>query len=257
MDMDKDIEALMAAGLSQNEAAVYLDLRSYGESQTGKICERTGIPSSRIYPVLGSLLAKGLVSYKVVNNIKVFRASEPEALSQLFEEREKSIREEKERLLESISKLKLIRPDERMGDFRYYKGIRGIKSLYNEVINYWKKGDEYLIASAPTESFRKLDAFFLETVHKKRVKDGVKLRMLINKSGKEWGPTREKMPLSEVRYLDMDTKTEYGVLNDYFFMVTYAEEPYGLLIRDRNFADTYRMFFDLLWNQAKADRNLV
>ena len=65
------------------------------------------------------------------------------------------------------------------------------------------------------------------------------------------GPAREKMPLTEVRYMNINTKTEYGVLNDYFFLITYGKQPYGLLIKDENFAQTYKVFFNLLWNQAK------
>jgi len=242
----------MAAGLSEKEAAVYLDLLAHGESQTGKVCERTRIPSSRIYAMLGSLLDKGLVNYKLVNNIKVFRASEPDALSQLFEEREAKIREEGGKLLESVSKLKLIRPEERMGDFKYFRGIRGIKSLYMEIINSWKKGDEYYIASAPLESFSKLEGFFMDVVHKKRIRDKVRLKILVNKAGKEWGKARERMPFTEVRYLDIDTNTEYGVQDYYFFLVSYGKEPHGLLIKDRNFADTYKKFFELMWKQAKS-----
>ncbi len=75
--------------------------------------------------------------------------------------------------------------------------------------------------------------------------------MLINKNSKKWALVRKKMPLTEIKHLEVNTKTEYGVLNDYFFLITYGKEPYGLLIKDENFAQTYRIFFDLLWSQAK------
>lgn len=245
-------EALKAAGLSQKEAATYMDLLRNGESQTGAICKRTGIPSSHIYSILESLVGKGLAGYKLVNNRKVFSASEPDALAHLFEEKERGIRQEKEELLKTIAKLKIVPPPpERMSDFRYFQGIRGIKSLYSEVINSWNEGDEYYVVAAATKAFEKLDAFFMEVVHKKRVKDKVRMKMIINKKSREWGPKRARMGYTEIKYLDMDTKTEYGVLNDYFFLVTYAEEPYGLLIKDGNFADTYRVFFELLWKAAK------
>ena len=250
--MNKNIEALESAGLSEKEAQTYLDLLMHGENQTGKICERTKIPSSYIYNILTSLLEKGLVNYKLINNIKVFRASDPDALTHLFEERENEIKQEKTNLLKFISKLKVIPPEiERFNDFKYFQSIRGIKSLYSQIMNSWKTGDEYCIASAPLESFGKLEAFFINEVHRKRVKDKVKLKILINKSGGKWGPIREKMPLTEVRYLGSDTSTEYGVLNEYFFLISYGKEPYGLLIKDRNFAQTYKTFFDLLWMQAK------
>ncbi len=250
--MNNNIEALKSTGLSEREALTYLDLQQYGESQTGKICERTKIPSSQIYTILNSLSEKGLVNFKIVNNIKVFRASEPDSLANLFEEKEKQIEEEKKHLLDFISKLK-VKPTElsRLGDFKYYSGIRGIKSLYTEIINSWKNGDEYYIVSAPLESFSKLEGFFLDVVHKKRVKDKVKLKIIINKNSKKRGPVRAKMPLTEVRYLDISTRTEYGVLNDCFFLITYGKQLYGLLIKDENFAQTYKIFFNLLWGIAK------
>jgi len=250
--MGVQLEFLESVGISRKEAMVYLDLLNYGESQTGKICERTRIPSSYIYGILNSLIEKGLATYKLINNVKLFSASNPDALTQLFEEKEKEVIKQKTELLGFITKLKAAEPrPRRPNDFKYFQGVRGIKSLYLDIITSWKKGDEYYIASAPTKSFEKLEAFFMEIVHKKRIKDGVTMKILVNRNSEKWGLKRTKLPLTEVRYLDADTKTEYGVLNDYFFLVTYGAEPYGLLIKDRNFADTYKIFFDLLWNQAK------
>lgn len=250
---EEALSALTAAGLSDKEALIYLDLQQNGESQTGKICGRTKIPSSHLYPLLNNLLEKGLVSYKLVNNIKVFHASSPDALKNLFEEKEKKIKTEKDKLFDFVSKLSKFQPSsERLNDFKYFQGVRGIKSLYTEIINSWKSGDEYYIASAPLESFRKLEGFFVEVVHKKRIKDRVKMKILMNKNSEKFASIRKKMPLTEVRYLDVNTKTEYGVLNDLFFMITYAEEPYGLLIKDKDFSGTYKIFFDLMWNNAKS-----
>ena len=82
--MINNLEALKSAGLNDREALTYLDLQQNGESQTGKICKRTRIPSSQIYMILESLLEKGLVNFKIVNNIKVYRASDPDTLSNLF-----------------------------------------------------------------------------------------------------------------------------------------------------------------------------
>ncbi len=250
--MENNIEALKSAGLLEREALTYLDLRQHGESRTGKICERTKIPSSQIYTILNSLSEKGLTNFKLVNNIKVFRASDPDSLATVFEEKEKRLEQEKEHLLDFISKLK-VKPSgtSKLSDFKYFSGIRGVKSLYTEIINSWKTGDEYYIASAPLESFKNVEGFFLDIVHKKRIRDKVKLKIIINKNSKRWGPVRAKMPLTEVRYLDISTRTEYGILNDYFFLISYGKQPYGLLIKDENFAQTYKVFFNLLWSQAK------
>jgi len=249
--IEESIKALKTAGLSDKEAITYLDLQQYGESQTGKICERTNIPSSYIYSILEGLIKKGLVNYKIVNNIKIFRASDPEALKNLFEEKESALAAEKQELLSMIPKLKnTINQYQKINDFKYFEGIRGVKSLYTEITTLWNKGDEYYIASAPLESFSKLEGFFQDIVHKKRIRDNVKIKMIIDNNSRKYGKTRAKMVLSEVRYLDINTPTEYGVLNEYIFLITYGNEPYGLLIKDKNFAKTYKKYFELLWNIA-------
>lgn len=248
------IGALTSLGLSAKEADIYLDLLHCGESRTGAICERTGIPSSHIYALLNSLMEKGLVGYKIVRNVKVFSASEPDSLANLFDEKERKMKEEKLELLDMISKLKVSpRKEGKGGNFRYFPGMRGIKALYTEVMNHWEAGGTLRIASAPLESFSKMEGFFLDVVHKRMVGDNVKLRMIINSNSRKWALKRKKMPLTEIRYLDADTKTEMGGTKDYFFIVSYGKGPYGLLIKDRDCADTGMLFFEMLWKQAKSD----
>lgn len=244
--------SFVAAGLSQKEAAIYLDLLQHGESRTGKLCERTRIPSSAVYALLDGLLQKGLVTYKLVNNVKAFSATAPENLVHLFDEKEEQLLHEKQALLSSISQLKkLPLSTHRLNDFKYFEGIRGVKSLYTEIAQGWKPGDEYCVASAPSESFRKLEGFFLDVVHAKRIADRVRLRIIIDEGGREYGAARAKMPFTDVRYIAVDTATEYGVLNDLVWLVAYGDSPYGLLIKDQNFAASYQAFFEILWNAAK------
>ncbi len=246
------IHSLRAAGLSEKEAATYLTLAQEGESKTGKICQKTRIPSSHIYAILNSLLEKGLINYKLINNIKVFRAADPDTLSQLIEEKEKSLHQEKTSLAGFIKTLKKEALQiERLRDFKYFQGIKGIRSIYTELMQNWRKNQELCIASSPLESFKTLESFFTNIMHKQRVKDKVKFRIIINQNSKKYGRKRAKLPLSSVRYLDLNTKTELGTIGEYFFMTTYDQEPYGLLIKDKNFSDTYKIFFDFIWRQAK------
>ncbi|HLD05234.1 MAG TPA: hypothetical protein VJG90_05955 [Candidatus Nanoarchaeia archaeon] len=88
-------------------------------------------------------------------------------------------------------------------------------------------------------------------MHKQRVKDRVKFRIIINQDSRRYGLKRSKLSLSKVRYLNLKTKTEFGTIGPYFFLTTYNIEPYGLLIKDPTFAKDYKVFFEYLWNQAK------
>ena len=74
-------EILTKVGLTSQESRTYLALLRIQESQTGGICKNTGIASSNIYNILDSLIKKGLVGYRVQNNIKIFMPASPETLN--------------------------------------------------------------------------------------------------------------------------------------------------------------------------------
>ena len=86
--MEKLTKKLQSIGLTQNEARVYLFLLEYQEAKTGLICSKLKIPNSHIYQILEKLLDKGIISYKIINNIKIFRPVDPESLYSLFREKE-------------------------------------------------------------------------------------------------------------------------------------------------------------------------
>ncbi|MBT3406413.1 hypothetical protein HN419_04560 [Candidatus Woesearchaeota archaeon] len=244
--------ALKSVGLSETESQTYLDLREHGESQTGKICNRTNIPSSHIYAILTNLLEKGLVSYKIINNIRVYSASEPDAIAHLFEEKELQIKNEKKQLINFISQLKASPSElQKLSDFKYFYGIRGIKSMFLELINSWENGGEYYVASAPAEAFKKLEGFFIDVVFKKKKADKVSLKILVNNDSKEYGLRRRKELRTKVKFLNINTNTEYIISGDLLLLINYSSNPYGLMIKDKNFASTYKTFFDLLWSQAE------
>jgi predicted transcriptional regulator len=96
------VSKLKNLDLSEKEAMVFLDLNEFPESKTGSICSRTTIPSSHIYKILETLISRGLVSYKIVNNVKHYFASDPEFLSEVFEQKVQRLRNEKKEVLEVI-----------------------------------------------------------------------------------------------------------------------------------------------------------
>ena len=63
---------------------------------------------SEIYDILEKLLEKGLISYKIENNIKTFRATTPESLYAKFHEKEEQLDKEKTELKSFITSLKQI-----------------------------------------------------------------------------------------------------------------------------------------------------
>src|SRR3989338_8472122 len=120
-----------------------------------------------------------------------------------------------------------------------FEGIDGIKQLYRLVASSWKPKDMYYIVSAHLESFSQLEQFFIDSVHKQRIQDRVVLKMIINKGAERYGLIRKNMPFTQIKYIDTATTAEYGILNDFLFIVNYTDKPYAVLIKDHDLTSTF------------------
>ena len=95
----EDIEsALRKIGLTQGEVKVYASLLELGPSSSGPIIKRSGVSSSKVYPILDRLILMGLVSYVKRGNKKVFQTTSPMKILELLEKRKEDIEEQKKEI---------------------------------------------------------------------------------------------------------------------------------------------------------------
>ena len=249
--MNNYIEKLKSVGLTQNEARAYLFLLEYQEAKGGLISSKLKIPTSHIYHILEKLLDKGIVSFKIVNNTKIFRPVDPQRLFTLFREKEKQLEREKEELKGFIKNLKKIEVKKhRQNDFKYFEGIAGVKSMFTEFIESWEPNSEIYVSSAPI-AYERWNAFLLETFHPPRVRKSIHLKLIVPSKLRERGEERQKVKYTEVRYSEKELASEFGVAGDYTYFLSYGERPYALLIKDRNFAGTQKQIFETMWRSIK------
>ena len=78
------MEELKSAGLTDNESKIYLALIDLGPSLAGQISRKTGMYRRSVYDTIEMLIEKGLVSYILQNNRKIFQAANPERLLQII-----------------------------------------------------------------------------------------------------------------------------------------------------------------------------
>jgi len=219
------------------------------EARTGLLCKETKIASSNIYNILNSLIKKGLVSYKIKNNIKTFIPSNPEILNELFDEKQKNIEEEKEQIQELISKLKVKEVEEEsQSNYRYYEGISGIKGMWYEINSTLNEKSEELTYGAKREAFEKLVGFYDEH-HKIRNKLKVKSKIICPYEFKSLGNKRENKN-TEVKFEKLDNEAEWGIIDDIVYIqYSITKNPRGFLIKDKIFAETFKEVFNKIWKK--------
>jgi len=256
VDKENKIEPLLKIGLTVPEARVYLALSELKEAKTGLLSEKSQVASSKIYSVLESLIKKGFVSYRLQNNQKVFIAASPDIIKDLFDEKQKDLAQEKNSILELIDELKNKQSTESpFSKYRYYEGITGLRAIwleFTEDLDNMKKTDEILVYTGKREAFDKMLGLY-EEFHKKRMKKGIKYRVIYPIKEKELAEKRKKQ-LSEVRFLKLENEAEWAIVGDKL-NIQYATQksPRGFIIEDKIFVATFKQVFNQLWESAKKN----
>ena len=211
---------LQKIGLSLREAKAYLALIELKESSTGKLIKQSRIPSSKIYNILENLQEKGLVSYRTQNNTKIFMPAPIETIQKLFNERQQRLDKEKQEITTFLTALKqTANTKEPLSHYKYYEGIAGIKSMWNEITNTLStlpKGTTTKIYTGKQEAYKPLVTFYDE-YHKERIKHHINHQAIFPLTDKKTGQRRIKQK-AHVRYMPLHNEAEWGIIGSLYFI---------------------------------------
>lgn len=242
-------------GLTKSETKVYLALLKLGESKKDPIVKESQISSSKIYDVTGKLMNKGLVSVIIKNKIKHFKAAPPEAIINFVNKKKTSL-EKKERelkkLLPSFNKLMKERVNKEVAEM--YLGWKGLESLYSFILNNLKKDQiDYVIGASRGLKKERTERFYVK-INRRLKEKGVKLNILFGSKEKSYGKRITQvggLKYHKSRYLPFNFPTELNIFNENVAIVILTEEPIGLLIKNKYFAQSCKGYFNALWKIAK------
>ncbi len=243
------LEDLTELGFNKNEAKVYLSLIRFRSADAHKLIQDTKFHKNIVYDNLDKLIDKGLITYIIQEGKKIFKISSPHMLTEFFIDKEREIQVKKEKakkLANEITKLsKEVKYDQ---EAIIYRGIKGIRSFYKETL----EGSDYVIFGAPKESVEIMGETFWKNYNLKRIEKNIKVRMIFNKSIRDYGKTI-KDKFTHIRYFDKDFEplTETHIQEDKVGIIVWTKEPFLFLIKDKNVAKNYLIFFEDMWKQAK------
>lgn len=248
--MNQFTEKLQQIGLTQQEAKVYLGLLELQEARTGALCRTTGIRSSNIYAILEVLIQKGLASYRMQNNIKMFMPASPDSLNELYLEKQRKLDEECKAVTALIATLKKQEVKQPYAKYKYFEGMRGIKAMWHEINSMMTKESVIKVHTAKKESYERLVGFY-DLHHAMRERKEISEQLIFPVEDRELAQRRMNR-YTEIRFLDLKNNAEWGVVHDRMFIqhIT-GKEPRGFLIQDEIFARTFTEVFDRLWEVAQ------
>lgn len=249
-----NLEILEQIGLTKTEIKIYLALLKLGQTTTTSIVREAEIHASKVYEFLDKLIQKGLVSYVIKSNKKYFSAASPAFLKEFMREKENKIKEQEreiDNLLPELKNIQLSGKD--IIQSETYEGLKGLKSVYEKILTTLGKNETQYIIGAPKVGNELLEGYLLDW-HKKRLKKGIKCKIIYDSNAKEYGEVRAKMPLTEVKYMpkDINSPMWIEIWGDYVAIGHIKERNAILfLIHDKGIAKGYLDYFNLIWKIAK------
>lgn len=240
-------------GLDSKERDTYLALLELGQTTTGALVKKTGIPSSKIYHVLDALIQKGVVGYIVQGKVKWFRANRPAVLRHLLDLREQEIERTRKDLEAALPSLEAeFASEKREYGVEILEGLRGIKSLYDHALKVGKPGDVVYTIGYPLLASQLLNAYFKD-FHKMMARRSMHGKVLYDYD--TWfAKQREPRPHAQQRYLPRGVHTPAFILivQDYVGIIVVTEKQKTcIVIHNKEVADSYVQYFELLWKLGK------
>lgn len=237
--MEKILERLKDAGLTGNEAKVYYELLKRGEIVANNIAKNIGLDRTLTYTILNNLIDKGQVSYIIKEKKKFFSATDPENLLNSIKKKEAIIKD----LIPELRTIKTFDKPEQ--EIKIFEGKDGFRNLVNLAL----KEKEFCAFGATGWGYY---AFYeMPRVAKEIAKKKIKVRLIGDKKFRKTEAFNIKGFKS--KYLDVKSKSPTSIFGDYVTIhLTTKEKPFIILIKNKDIAETYKNYFEVLWKIAKS-----
>ena len=243
MEENKVIEILESVGLHKNEILVYLDLIKVGHSSAHETSHRTKIHRPNVYDILDKLIKKGIVTQSIENNVKMFYPVSPQNLLNYLKQKEYDLK----KIIPEIEKMHSCPPDKRKVTMS--EGIRAFRIIFDNLL---EKNQDIFVYGIP-KGVVDIVGGFINEFHKKRIEKKINMYHIYNEDAQERIRYLNDMDYTKARFLPskFDTNIMTLVCGDVVLLTFWDEPIFTILIENQAIADTYKKYFDILWEEAR------
>jgi len=238
--MNTDI--LQDIGLTETEVKVYIALLELGSALAGEITKKSEVNRTNVYDAIERLIEKGLVTYVISANRKVFEPIGPDRLIEILKQKQ-------DELDSIIPELKLrFNSSKVKEEATIFKGKKGIKSIFDDIL----KDRNDLFAYGAQSKFTEMFPAYQKYWHKERAKLKVKIKMIYNKKVKKI-KQKSNYKLFSMKFLPehYDFPSTILIYGNKVVTIVWSDLPFGFMIKSKDVAKSNMNFFDILWKVAE------
>ncbi len=243
------IKSLISFGLSEKEASVYYSALELGRATVTEISRKAGIHRTTGYSILNSLVAKGLVNISGKEPKQEYLAETPDIILERLREEQKKIEKNIEHAEKFLPTLRSIQKIEDRPQIKFYEGIEGLKSVYEDTLT----AKEQIVAYAAYEDMHATLKDYFPAYYKRRAAAGVTIKGIVPQS--PMALERKKLNREESREFAMIPKDLFDIspeidIYDNKVMIASWREKLGIIIESKEIADAMKKIFALAWKEA-------
>ncbi|MFA7302654.1 MAG: helix-turn-helix domain-containing protein [Candidatus Paceibacterota bacterium] len=238
-----DLAILKQFGLRRNDRKVYEALVGLGKAKSGPLMTKAGVGSSSLYAALETLIARGLISYEVRNNIRFYK---PEKVDTLISQSRETTRT----LLALEEQLRALTPTvAERNETNVFEGHHGFERAFYEHVARMKTGEELRIigfgASTPE---RHTLARFLAEINQIAARKKCRIRILLDETFRNSIPIAPIASKQSVHYLHSTYfgPTAYNISKTEVLLSAWGEEALVVRIRNPILVASFAAHFDSL-----------
>ena len=239
---------LQKLGLAKNEGRIYETLLREGALSVSDISAISGVHRRNVYDSMNRLMERGLVFENAGKHESAFQAVNPDKLAEL-------IHEKSEALDETMPALQILyRAKPRKHETYTYRGAEGLKNMMKDM----------LLAEDDVRTIGGKGHFTDPTIGnaakklaKNMKKKGFRFYLLLDHETKEKQLEISTLLGATCRYLPKDSSTPatINIFGDHVVVISYEEGIRNTMtltvIVNQAIADSFRIWFELLWKQGK------
>lgn len=240
----EDLNLLEEVGLTKSEAKIYMTLIRYGPLTAGRIVTLSKQHISVTYAALQRLAEKGYVSHIRKGKFEEYSVMDPEVFLDKLKETIQSL----EPRISAWRKYTESAKDRTTVEV--FEGIKGLTNMVNQTLKTAKKGDYWRSFTLGEENKLPDVLPFFKKVNEKRIRLGLKTRLVCNKAYKDamysFGDSHH-LSTSNLRFVDFEFPQGVIIFQDNIIFFSWMREPKAIHIKDKKISEQYAKFFDKLY----------
>ncbi len=236
-------EKLVQLGLTHNQAAVYEALLQHGQSKAAVLIKETGLHRNIVYEALDALEKRLLIFKTTQGGVALFQLSDPDSL----------LTEANQRLslAQAIVTEVNISRSRSNHEVKLYEGMSGLQAHRQSLLSDLEESKEehYIIAGSHKQ--KELYDLVFQGYDQQRIQKQLPAKILFSNTDMAYAEVVGGLEYTAAKILPqhMQAPVMIDIWKDHVAFMTNDEEPFVVSIRNAQMFESFREYFQTLWQQ--------